>query len=466
MSNASNAGELQSVDTLIHGATLVTLNERRQVLKDGAVAIDGGQIVAVGKTADLMARISARESIDCILTPGFVDTHIHITGDPLTQGVRRGPPDAEFTDYLMNYVIPIYEAHNPDDERLSAQFSALRLLKHGVTSFVEAGTVLHLDAIVAGLDEVGIRARVGSWVEGRSFDPNVSDSRAIDTAIDLMEEQQRRYARRPEQPVLVWPLLIGHTVNPDEVWQAAKRIADEHGLGISAHMSPYESDPQWFLANTGKRPIEHLAALGVLGANVSLTHVCAVNDSEVAILGETDTTVAFCPFSSITGAFGVAHRGLYPEMAEQGVNVTIGSDGHRFDHLSSAGLMSGLLRDAREDESLFPATQMLEMLTVNGARAMGLGGRIGAIEVGYLADLALFENQRTYWSPDFDVADQMIFSGGGAQARSVWVHGRRVIDGYRSTLIDEDAVYGRLREAGESIIRRSGVAVHMPWPVA
>ncbi|MEM8548039.1 MAG: amidohydrolase, partial [Pseudomonadota bacterium] len=92
--------------------------------------------------------------------------------------------------------------------------------------------------------------------------------------------------------------------------------------------------------------------------------------------------------------------------------------------------------------------------------------KLGAIEVGCYADLALYENVRTYWSPDFDVADQMINSGGGAQAHSVWVHGRRVIDSYRSTLIDEEAVYERLREAGDSVIRRSGVPVHTPWPVA
>lgn len=456
------------VETLIHGATILTLNANREVLHDGAIAVDGGKIVAVGKSADIVPAYAPRHSVDasaCIVTPGLVDAHIHITGDPLTRGVRRGPPGAGFTDNLMNFVIPLYQAHSAADERLSAQFAALRMLKHGVTSFVEAGTVLHLDELVAGLDEVGIRARVGGWVEGRSFDPAKSETGAIDAAIAILEDQLRRFPPDAEGRVAVWPLLIGHTVNPDEVWQAAKRIADDHGLGFSAHMSPYGSDPEWFLANTGKRPIEHLAELGVLGSNVSLTHVCDVSEREVDILSETGTSVAFCPYSAIIGAFGVASRGLYPEMADKGITLTIGTDGNPVDLLSSANLMAGLLRDARRDETLFPATQMLEMLTRNGARAMGLEHRLGAVEVGHYADLALYENRRTHWSSSFDVADQVINAGGGAQARSVWVQGRRVIENYRSTMIDEDAVCARLQAAGESIVARSGVPVHQPWPV-
>jgi cytosine/adenosine deaminase-related metal-dependent hydrolase len=152
-------------------------------------------------------------------------------------------------------------------------------------------------------------------------------------------------------------------------------------------------------------------------------------------------------------------------MAEKGIKLTIGMDGNPVDLLSSANLMAGLLRDCREDETLFPATEMLEMLTRNGARSMGLEKKLGAVEVGRYADVVLYENRMTHWSPDFDIADQVINAGGGAQAHSVWVHGQRVIENYRSSRIDEEAVYGQLQEAGARIVSRSGVPVYQPWPV-
>lgn len=460
--------DITLVDTMIVGATIITMNSDRHVIRDGSIAIQGESIVAVGKRSDLDEAYEAKTIVDgrrFVVTPGFTDAHIHITGDPLTRGVRRGAPGMDFSETLMQWVIPLFKAHTPQDEYVSAQVAGLRMLHGGVTSFIEAGTVQHLDEVVHGLQNVGIRSRVGAWVEGRSFNPSPSDSAAIDKAIETLEKEINCYGKSPDARIVAWPLLIGHSVNPDEVWLAAKRLADDNDVGISAHMSPYASDPAWFLENTGKRPIEHLADLGVLGENVSLTHVVYLNQSEVDILAETGTNVIFCPYAALIGAFGVASNGLFPEMARAGINIMLGTDGVPVDIMNSARLMSGIFKDARIDEALFPATEMLEMITVNGAKGMGLGQRIGAIEAGRKADIVCHDTDRPQWFPEFDLIEQLLETASGDGVHSVWVDGERVIENYRSTKIDEEALRAQSREAGKAVVARTGMAVHHPWPI-
>src|SRR2546430_1323186 len=162
---------LVAADLLISGATLITLDAKRRVITDGALAIRGDRIAAVGKREELLHQLAPKRTIDgrrFVVTPGFVDAHIHITGDPLTRGFARGGPDVDWGDKLMKWVIPIFRAQTPDDERLAAQCAALAMIRYGTTCFVEAGTVSHLDATMEGLAETGIRGRVGEWVEGRS----------------------------------------------------------------------------------------------------------------------------------------------------------------------------------------------------------------------------------------------------------------------------------------------------------
>lgn len=457
----------QAVDTLITGATIVTMNADRHVIRDGALAFKGDKIVAVGKTKDLTPLYKAAATIDgrnFLLCPGFVDGHIHITGDPLTPGVRRGAPNEGFVDVLTRWVIPIFHAHGEQEEKISAQFSALRMLRAGVTCFVEAGTVSHLDAVAEGLNSVGISGRIGGWVEGRSFETDKADAAAIAVAVKTLEDQVKKYPHTADARVVAWPLLIGHTVHPDEVWRAAKSLADENGLGISAHMSPYPSDAEWFLENTGRRPIEHLAEIGVLGENVMLTHCAYVDDREVEILAETGTTVVFCPYAALKGGFGATKIGKYPEMSAAGVNIMLGTDGVAVDILRSAGLMSGLFKDARIDDSLFPSTDVLEMITVNGARGGLARHDVGSIEPGKKATIACFDMDRPNWFPAFDVLDQLLQAPGAMGAHSVWVDGERVIDRYRSTKIDEEKLNAEAKAAGARVIEKAGVAIHHAWP--
>jgi cytosine/adenosine deaminase-related metal-dependent hydrolase len=455
-----------NVDTLIAGATLVTMDAERRILTDGAIAISGDRIAAIGKRAEIEATCTARETIDgrrFVATPGFVNGHVH-----LTETLLRGfiGEDLPFDEGLMRWVIPLYEGQTPQEQAIGAQLAVLNMLRTGTTSFIEAGTLIAFDEVVAAIADTGIRGIVGRWVLDRAFGPDDNQATLTDEALSALAGE---LADHPVDGRLIaaWPLLIGHNTNTDALWRGAKALADAHGAGISAHMSPVQDDPDWYLANTGKRPVEHLASLGVLGPNVNLVHMVHADAAEVALLAATGTNVTHCPGAALKGGYGSGAVGRFPEMAAAGVNLLLGTDGaDNHDMMRIVTLMAGLFKDARRDTAIFPAHQALEMATVNGARAMGMSDVIGSLEVGKKADIVLHDLDRPEWVPLHNVVNQLVWSADGRGVHSVWVDGRRVVEGYRCTTIDEAALYAEAQAAAEAIVRRSGLPATGAWPVS
>ncbi|MDB5395754.1 MAG: amidohydrolase [Rhodospirillales bacterium] len=455
------------VDTLIAGATIVTMDAERRVITDGAVAILGDRIVAIGKRSDVAPVVDPDETIDgrrFVMTPGFINSHVHVT-ETLIKGFL--PENLDFAEGVWRWVVPLYESHSAEEQCIAARLAALSMLRTGTTSFLEAGTIIAMDPVFEALNETGIRGRVGEWALDRAFSPDQDQAAMTDKALRLLENELSRYPGADGQRLAAWPLLIGHSTNTDELWRGAKQLADQYGAGVSAHMSPARSDPDWYLANTGKRPIEHLADIGVLGGNVSLTHMVHVDSDEVAILAETGTNVIHCPGAALKGGYGATAVGRFPEMAQAGVTLLLGTDGgDQADLMKSIALVAGLFKDARCDASLFPAHQALEMATVNGARALNMSDQIGSLAVGKKADLVLHDTDRPEWRPLLNVISQLVWSADGRGVHSVWVDGRRVVDNYRCTTIDEEKVYAEAQAAADSITSRSGLPRLSAWPVS
>jgi cytosine/adenosine deaminase-related metal-dependent hydrolase len=455
------------VDTLIAGATIVTMDAERRVITDGAVAVLGDRIVAVGKRVDVLAAVEPAETIDgrrFVITPGFVNSHVHVT-ETLIKGFL--PENLDFAEGVWRWVVPLYESHSPEEQCIGARLAALSMLRTGTTTFLEAGTIIAMDPVFEALSDTGIRGRVGEWALDRAFSPDQDQIAMTDKALRLLENEMIRYPGGEGQRLAAWPLLIGHSTNTDALWRGAKQLADQYGAGVSAHMSPAQSDPDWYIANTGKRPIQHLAEIGVLGPNVSLTHMVHVDADEVAILAETGTNVIHCPGAALKGGYGATAVGRFPEMVEAGVTLLLGTDGgDQADMMKSISLVAGLFKDARRDASLFPAHRALEMATVNGAKALGMSGQIGSLEIGKKADLVLHDTDRPEWRPLSNAISQLVWSADGRGVHSVWVDGRRVVDNYRSTTIDEEKLYAEAQAAANAIIGRSGLPKISAWPVS
>ncbi|MEU5397934.1 amidohydrolase family protein [Streptomyces sp. NPDC005963] len=455
-------------DTLIVNTLVVTMDDSRRVISDGAVAIRDDLIVAVGKTADVTAQWHSDNVIAgerFVVTPGLINTHVHITGEPLTRGFV--PDDTPFLENVFEWLTPIHTHYTEEDEHISAQLAALEMLKSGTTAFLEAGTIRFIDPVVEALDEIGIRARVGPWAWDLVPEPEVlrmSTAQAISRLNDTMD----KYASVADGRIQAWPIIIGHTCCSDELWRAAKGLSVECGTGFSAHMSPAAMDPEGFLAAFGQRPMVHLDEIGVLGRNVTLTHAVHVDDDEIARLARTGTSISHCPTTALKVSYGVTQIGKFPEMVAAGVNVAIGTDGNNasnyHDLMRATYLVAGLFKDARRDATIFPAEDAFAMATRNGARALQAEHEIGSVETGKKADLVLHDTNRPEWRPLHNVANQLVWSADGRGVHTVFVDGQRVVDNYRCTTIDEDDLLRRAQTAGEGIVARSGLPDRAKWP--
>jgi cytosine/adenosine deaminase-related metal-dependent hydrolase len=458
------------VDLLITDTTIVTMDAERRIITHAALAVTGATITAIGKSADLTAMYEARTTIDgrrFVITPGLINTHVHTTGEPLTRGLTLDGLD--FQTLIYNWLVPAHMAHTEADERLATQCAALEMLRSGTTTFLEAGTIRFLDSVADGLTEIGIRARIGQWAW--DFDPETQThpAAATDAAIALLESEVARYPARNAERIAAWPILVGHMTCSDRLWQAAKSIADIHHLGVAGHMSPVALDPDWFLARYGHRPIEHFAEAGVLGPNIMFTHAVHLNDSEVALLAQARANVSHCATTAMRGGYGASAIGRFPEMLAQGVNITVGTDGNNdsnfHDMMRATHLVAGLHKDARQDTSLFTAEQAFTCATLNGARALQMEQQIGSLEPGKKADFVAHDTNRSEWRPLFNVMNQLVWSADGRGVHSVWVDGKRVVENYRCTTIDEDRLLADAQTAGEALVARSGLKIQSVWPV-
>ena len=459
----------EQIDTLIVGSHVVTMNATRDVIRHGAVALRGNEIVDVGKQSDLEAMYTATTTVGgdrFVVTPGMVNTHIHITGEPLTRGYV--PDDTPFEENVFMWLCPLYSVYTAEEERLSAQLAAVEMLKSGTTTFLEAGTIRFLDEVIDGLVEVGIRGRVGNWIWDLPPEPDVYKQNT-DAAIDMLQRQLVDHGSVADGRLGTWSILVGHTTASDPLWKAARELADEHGTGMSFHMSPAKLDPDGFIAEFGQRPMIHLAELGILRDDVAMTHCVHVDDQELAVMAEAGVSVAHCPTTALKVSYGVTQIGKMPEMMQMGINVSIGTDGNNASNYSdlmrATYLVAGLFKDARQDPQMFPAEMAYEMATLGGAKTMQMEDTIGSLEVGKRADVVLHDTDRPEWRPLLNVANQLVWSADGRGVHTVFVDGVKVVEAGQMTTIDEGTFYDRCQRAGEAITARSGLPDKAKWPV-
>jgi len=460
---------MEQIDTLVKGWYVVTMNATRDIIRNGAVALRDGAIVAVGKAVDLERQYVAKEVVGgdrFVVTPGQINSHIHITGEPLTRGYV--PDDTPFEENVFMWLCPLYAAFEARDEKLSAQLASIEMLKSGTTSFLEAGTIRFMDDVVEGLVDIGIRGRIGRWIWDLPPEPDVYKQNT-DEAIRNLEHSITQYRSVGDGRIQSWSTVVGHTTCSDPLWKAARALADEHGVGLSFHMSPAKLDPEGFLAEFGHRPMVHLAELGILGPDVAITHAVHVDQQELAIMAEAGVTVAHCPTTALKVSYGVTQVGKMPEMDMAGINVAIGTDGNNASNYSdlmrATYLVAGLFKDARTDPQMFPAEKAFEMSTLGGAKAMCAEHELGSLEPGKRADLVLHDTDRPEWRPLLNVMNQLVWSADGRGVHTVFVDGRKVVEDGRMTTIDEERFWAEVQVAGEAVTARSGLPDKAKYPV-
>ncbi len=450
--------------TIIAGGDVVTMNGTREVLLGGSVVIDDGLISAVGSTDRLRAAhpdATVIEATDCVVTPGMINAHQHLTGDPL---VRSCIPDLLAPGAsISEWAVPIHAEHTADDDELAASLCAIECAQNGVTTVIEAGTVAHPHRVAAAMQSVGIRGTVGTW----GWD--IEEGPFIGTVAEVLERQRAVVEAFPQGGLVEgWVTLVGHDLASDDLLSGAADLARSLGTGMTLHMSPTSSDPEKYLARTGRRPVTHLQHLGVLGPNLLLAHGVWLDNEEIDLILSSRTAIAYCPWAYLRLGQGVTRVGRHAEIVERGGRVALGCDaanaGDVADILRAAALAAGIARDARLEPERFGAHQAFEMATIGGAEAIGMADRIGSIEVGKQADIVVHRATDWGWSPRGDVGLQLIWGTDGRTVRDVFVAGRPVIRDGRCVTVDAPALRREAREQQRSLLDRAGITIPHVWP--
>ena len=451
----------------IEGARyVITMDGERRIIRDGGVLIEGSRIVRVGKSAEL-ADVAAGRTIDAggmVLAPGLVNGHMHISYAHATRGIF---PDSLGSNYLPN-VFRLQGAMTAEEEYLTSLLGITELLKYGTTTFIDPGSTKYLDAGLRAYEQSGCRIIVGAHVTDMPNPTNLPVYES-DEAVDIMGRAIREYDGALDGRVRAWAMPFGPNFMTPRLLQESKRLADEHGVSLTLHFNNSASYVESCLRDTGMRPTQYLESLGVLGENVVMSHCLGLDQSEVETLARTGTKVVAVPTAAVKSGYGMTSEGLLPEMLEAGITVGIGTDAGNNSNLIETNramyLIAVLYKDARRSTTAITAETALELATISGAHALGLGDEIGSIEPGKKADLALYDTRRAEWATLFNPVNSLVYNADGRSVHTVVVDGRVVVEDHAPLFVDEQALIEEVQAVGESMLARTGLSFPSTWPI-
>ena len=290
-----------------------------------------------------------------------------------------------------------------------------------------------------------------------------------DEAIDIVGRTIRDYDGALDGRVRAWAMPFGPNFATPRLLQESKRLADEHGVSLTLHFQNSAPYVESCMRDTGMRPSQYLESLGVLGENVVLSHSLGLDQSEVETLARTGTKVVAVPTAAVKSGYGMTGGGLLPEMLEAGITVGIGTDAGNNSNLIETNramyLIAVLYKDARRSTTAITAETALELATIDGAHALGLGDEIGSIEPGKKADLALYDTRRAEWATLFNPVNSLVYNADGRSVHTVIVDGRVVVEDHAPLFVDEQALIEEVQAVGESMLARTGLSFPSTWPI-
>ena len=433
----------EPADTLIAGGLVVTLDGDRRLIEDGAVAVRGSRIAAVGPAAEIGTRFTAREVIDAggrIVMPGLINAHTH-AGDSLFRGLFE---DLPLEPWLERLWVVERRFLRPDTVRIGARLAFAEMIRAGITTALDM--FWHPEAGAAAARELGLRLMTGPIY----FDGDAPDGIAQGERTARGRELLRELAADP----LLHPCVLPHstyTVSPASLAEA-RDLAAELGVPLSTHASETAAEVGLVADRHGRRPPGHLDRLGMLNGSTVLAHGVHLEPEEMDLLAARGTTVAHCPLSNLKLGSGIAP---VPEMRAAGVGVALGTDGpvssNDLDLWPVLRLSALLAKGTHRDPSLLPARDVLAYATRDAASALGLGDEIGTLEPGKRADLILIDADRTHLTPLYDVYSHLIYAAGRADVETVMIHGRVVMRDRELLSVDEGRAIEDVRELAREI---------------
>ena len=444
--DAAAAQRPRRVDLIISGGTVVTMDGSRRVIEDGAVAVAGGKIVAVGKRADIAGRFNAPQVIDArgrAVIPGLINGHTHV---PMT--LFRGiADDLDLNEWLTKYIFPA-EAKNVNEEfvRAGTQLGLAEMIRGGTTTYCDM--YYFEDAIAEETERAGVRGLLGETV----IDFPVPDNKTWPDAM----RYAARFVARWKGNRLITAAIAPHA--PYTVSEAhlkeVRAFSDQTGAPVVTHVAETRKEVEDITRDHGATPVEYLARIGFLSLRTVAAHTVHLTDNEIKLLRQYNVGSVHNPQSNMKLASGVAP---VPQMLKAGVAVGLGTDGaasnNDLDMWEEMDTAAKLHKLSSNDPKVLSAEEALAMATVGGARALHMEGQIGSLEEGKRADIAVVDLDALHQTPRYNIYSHLVYATKAADVRTVVIEGRVVMRDRRLLTLDETLIKQKARALRERVTR-------------
>jgi cytosine/adenosine deaminase-related metal-dependent hydrolase len=457
---------------LIKNGYVLTLNSKREIITDGALYIENDTITEIGRTEDLKSR-KAELVIDAknkIVMPGLIDTHIH-----LSQALIRGcADDVSLVDWLKKYVWVLQGNFTEDDGRVSAELCMAEMIRTGTTSFIDC--MIHsrygFDGIAKSVERVGMRGALSKIImdsTGYADSADIMYPGMVEDADACLKETDEMYSRwhgKADGRVQVWYGLRSLGAVTSELFKDVAQKTREKKTRMTMHLGEVNDDVRYVKENYGTNLTTFARDHDLLGPEMVFAHGIHFEDSELKVLADTKTNISHCPASNMKLASGFAK---IPQMLKEGVPVSLGCDGgpsnNTYDLVREMRLAALIHKSYVNDPLVVTAEQAIEMATLGGAVAMGIGDKIGSLEPGKLADLILINLHELGLTPHTNPVSNLVYSGSGEYVDTVIVNGRILMQDKHLLTLDETKVMKDARKHSTELMERAGIDNHPKWPV-
>lgn len=465
------AADPEAADILITGGTIITMDPARRVIDDGAVAIVGNRIAAVGTTAELQGRFRARETIDArrkVVMPGLIDGHGH-AGHELLKTLGADGKDWNATSERM-----YAHGSTTDFWKADAQLAGLERLKFGVTTsvnFFGGGSDVYrvddpkyADAYLTGIQAIGVRWFLGvgprrgpypsaftEWSGAAHREIQVPFDRQIVVSEGLIRKWNNAADGRVKMAV-VFP-----TISPDA--KLAGAALDEVKREARAARDLAKRYHIFFLQDGHTRGTVQYAndVLGLLGPDAIFSHATNLTDAEIKLIASTGTRISHNP-SAIFSMYG---RNPTTELIDAGATVMLGSDGvapdRSFDMFRHMFQATRYHRFYFHDAKVLPTGKVLEMATIDAAKALGMEKEIGSLEPGKKADIILVDWFKPHLVPMNMPVYRMVYYANGEDVSTVLVDGRVLMRDRKVLTVNEEQILLAAQRESELAVERAGL---------
>ena len=427
--------------TVFRGGWVVTQNAGRDVFV-GDVAVDGEKIVYVGPEF----KGSADRTIDVsgdIVMPGLINTHTHVA-----MSVMKGSlDDLLFPDFL-NASFKVDADRTDSDIDVGTKLGCMEMIRGGTTTFMDL--YYSQDVIAKATVQTGIRG-ILCWCV-------LDEDKTTQTGNPLKNCARFCDSHKNMRKIIPGVGLQGVYACNEETCVGAKELSDREKLPMNFHLSETRGEVNGHRKATGKRPAEWLHDIGVLGPRGVAAHSAWLTLNEIKLMGDSGLSVSSCPVSNMKLATGGVAP--VPEFEASGVNVTVGTDGsttnNSLDMFAEIKTLGLLQKASRWDATVAGAQSLLDYATVNGAKAVGMGDKIGSLEQGKYADVIVLDGKSPNLRPLLheNIVRNIAYSASGHNVKHTMCQGDLLMENREIVSFDSDSVLAKAEDVWRQLCMR------------